>query len=132
MDWVKLLQEIFYVCVIPLLGVLTTYLVQYLKAKGNQIADSTDNALASKYIKMLTETICTCVEATNQTYVESLKKTGAFDEAAQKEAFNKTKEAVMNILSDEAKKYLANIYGDLDQFIESMIEAQVKLAKKSS
>jgi len=65
MDWVKLLQEIFYVCVIPLLGVLTTYLVQYLKAKGNQIADSTDNALASKYIKMLTETICTCVEATN-------------------------------------------------------------------
>lgn len=132
MDWVKLLQEIFYVCVIPLLGVLTTYLVQYLKAKGNQIADSTDNALASKYIKMLTETICTCVEATNQTYVEALKKTGAFDEAAQKEAFNKTKDAVMNILSDEAKKYLANIYGDLDQFIESMIEAQVKLAKKSS
>lgn len=132
MDWVKLLQEIFYVCVIPLLGVLTTYLVQYLKAKGNQIADSTDNALASKYIKMLTETICTCVEATNQTYVEALKKTGAFDEAAQKEAFNKTKEAVMNILSDEAKKYLASIYGDLDQFIESMIEAQVKLAKKSS
>ncbi len=132
MDWIKLLQEIFYVCVIPLLGVLTTYLVQYLKAKGNQIADSTDNALASKYIKMLTETICTCVEATNQTYVEALKKAGAFDEAAQKEAFNKTKEAVMNILSDEAKKYLANIYGDLDQFIESMIEAQVKLAKKSS
>lgn len=132
MDWIKLLQEIFYVCVIPLLGVLTTYLVQYLKAKGNQIADSTDNALASKYIKMLTETICTCVEATNQTYVEALKKTGAFDEAAQKEAFNKTKEAVMNILSDEAKKYLASIYGDLDQFIESMIEAQVKLAKKSS
>lgn len=132
MDWIKLLQEIFYVCVIPLLGVLTTYLVQYLKAKGNQIADSTDNALASKYIKMLIETICTCVEATNQTYVEALKKAGAFDEAAQKEAFNKTKEAVMNILSDEAKKYLASIYGDLDQFIESMIEAQVKLAKKSS
>lgn len=132
MDWIKLLQEIFYVCVIPLLGVLTTYLVQYLKAKGNQIADSTDNALASKYIKMLTETICTCVEATNQTYVEALKKAGAFDEAAQKEAFNKTKEAVMNILSDEAKKYLTSIYGDLDQFIESMIEAQVKLAKKSS
>jgi len=38
----------------------------------------------------------------------------------------------MNILSDEAKKYLASIYGDLDKFIESMIEAQVKLAKKNS
>lgn len=132
MDWMKLLQEIFYVCVIPLLGVLTTYLVQFLKAKGNQIAENTDNVLATKYIKMLTETICTCVEATNQTYVEALKKAGSFDEAAQKEAFNKTKDAVLNILSDEAKEYLISIYGDLDKFLENMIEAQVKRAKKSS
>lgn len=132
MDWMKLLQEIFYVCVIPLLGVLTTYLVQFLKVKGNQIAESVDNDLATKYIKMLTETICTCVEETNQTYVDALKKAGTFDAEAQKEAFKKSKDAVMKILSEEAKEYLASIYGDLDKFIESMIEAQVKQAKKSS
>lgn len=132
MDWMKLLQEIFYVCVIPLLGVLTTYLVQFLKIKGNQIAESVDNDLATKYIKMLTETICTCVEETNQTYVDALKKDGAFDAEAQKEAFMKCKDAVMTILSEEAKEYLSSIYGDLDKFIESMIEAQVKQSKKSS
>lgn len=132
MDWMKLLQEIFYVCVIPLLGVLTTYLIQFLKVKGNQIAESVDNDLAAKYIKMLTETICTCVEETNQTYVDALKKAGTFDAEAQKEAFTKCKDAVMKILSNEAKEYLASIYGDLDKFIESMIEAQVKQAKKSS
>lgn len=132
MDWMKFLQEIFYVCVIPLLGVLTTYLIQFLKVKGNQIAESVDNELAAKYIKMLAETICTCVEETNQTYVDALKKAGTFDEEAQKEAFTKCKDAVMKILSNEAKEYLASIYGDLDKFIESMIEAQVKQAKKSS
>ena len=132
MDWMKLLQEIFYVCVIPLLGVLTTYLVQFLKIKGNQITESIDNDLAAKYIRMLTETICSCVEETNQTYVDALKKAGTFDEKAQKEAFEKSKEAVMKILNEDAKNYLANIYGDLDKLIESMIEAQVKRAKKSS
>lgn len=126
MDWMKMLQEIFYVCIIPLLGVLTGYLVSFLKAKGNQIAENADNALATKYIKMLTETICTCVVATNQTYVEALKKEGKFDAEAQKKAFQMTYDAVMNILSKEAKEYLQNIYGDLNVFLTNMIEAQVK------
>lgn len=126
MDWMKMLQEIFYVCIIPLLGVLTGYLVSFLKAKGNQMAENADNALASKYIKMLTETICTCVVATNQTYVEALKKEGKFDAEAQKKAFQMTYDAVMSILSKEAKDYLQNIYGDLDTFLTNAIEAQVK------
>lgn len=129
MDWIKLLQEIFSVCIIPLLGVLTGYLVAFLKAKGNQIADNADNVLATKYIKMLTETICTCVIATNQTYVEALKKQGKFDAEAQKKAFQMTYDAVMNILSEEAKEYLKNIYGDLDAFLTNAIEAQVKNSK---
>jgi hypothetical protein len=36
---------------------------------------------------MATDTITNCVIATNQTYVNSLKEQGKFDEAAQKEAF---------------------------------------------
>lgn len=129
MDWSNIIQQIFYVCIIPLLGILTTYIVQYLKAKGNQIAESADNAQTSKYIKMLTDTICNCVQATNQTYVEALKKAGSFDKAAQEEAFQKTYDAVMTILSDDAKVYLTNIYGDLDIYLKTMIEAQVKQNK---
>ena len=36
---------------------------------------------------MLSETITKCVVATNQTYVETLKKQGKFDKEAQKIAF---------------------------------------------
>lgn len=129
MDWTEVLQEIFYVCIIPLLGVLTGYLVQFLKAKGAQIAGNTDSTLAAKYIKMLTDTVCTCVVATNQTYVEALKKEGKFDAAAQKKAFQMTYNTVLGILSEDAKEYLTNLYGDLDTFLTNKIEEQVKSNK---
>lgn len=129
MEWMVLLYQIFELCVIPLLGVLTMYLVQFIKIKSQEIADKTDSELADKYIQMLTDTITTCVIATNQTYVESLKKQGKFDAEAQKEAFNLTYNAVMAVLTDEAKHYLVAIYGDLNAYITTRIEAEVNVSK---
>lgn len=129
MDWMVMLYQIFELCVIPLLGVLTMYLVQFIKAKSQEISDKTDSELADKYIQMLTDTITTCVIATNQTYVESLKKQGKFDAEAQKEAFNLTYNAVMAVLTDEAKHYLVAIYGDLNAYITTRIEAEVNVSK---
>ena len=129
MEWMALLYQIFELCVSPLLGVLTMYLVQYIKMKSKEIADKTDNDLADKYIQMLADTITTCVIATNQTYVEALKKQGKFDKEAQKEAFKLTYNAVMAVLTDEAKHYLAAIYGDLTAYITTRIEAEVNVSK---
>ena len=129
MEWMALLYQIFDLCVIPLLGVLTMYLVQFIRLKSQEITDKTDSDLADKYIQMLTDTITTCVIATNQTYVESLKKQGKFDAEAQKEAFNLTYNAVMAVLTDEAKHYLAAIYGDLTAYITTRIEAEVNVSK---
>ena len=129
MDWMLMLYQIFELCVIPLLGVLTMYLVQYIKIKSQEIADKTDSDLADKYIQMLADTITTCVIATNQTYVESLKRQGKFDAKAQKEAFNLTYDAVMAVLTDEAKHYLTAIYGDLTAYITTRIEAEVNVSK---
>ena len=78
---------------------------------------------------MLTNTISQCVIATNQTYVESLKKEGKFDLEAQKIAFNKTKTSVLQLLSAEAKIYLTTVVGDLDSYIDNIIEAEVNLNK---
>lgn len=129
MEWMALLYKIFELCVIPLLGVLTMYLVQFIRMKSKEITDKTDSELADKYIQMLTDTITTCVIATNQTYVESLKKQGKFDAEAQKEAFNLTYNAVMAVLTEEAKRYLAAIYGDLTAYITTRIEAEVNVSK---
>ena len=129
MEWMALLYQIFDLCVIPLLGILTMYLVQFIRLKSQEITDKTDSDLADKYIQMLTDTITTCVIATNQTYVESLKTQGKFDAEAQKEAFNLTYNAVMAVLTDEAKHYLAAIYGDLTAYITTRIEAEVNVSK---
>ena len=130
MDWLNLLTQIFEVCIIPLLGILTTYIVKYIQVKSAEITEKTDNAIIDKYTVMLADTISACVLATNQTYVEALKKQGSFDAEAQKTAFNMTLNAVMNILSDDAKKYLSEAFGDLNAYITSQIEASVNMNKK--
>ena len=129
MEWMSLLYQIIEVCVIPLLGILTAYIVKYINAKSEEIQIQIDNDLADKYVNMLAETITACVIATNQTYVESLKKQGKFDTEAQKKAFNQTYNAVMAVLTNEAKLYLTNIYGDLAAYITARIEAEVNISK---
>lgn len=129
MEWLPLLYQILEVCVIPLLGILTAYLVKYIKAKSAEIQIKVDNDTADKYINMLSDTITACVIATNQTYVEALKKNNAFTAEAQKEAFKLTYDAVMAVLTEEAEKCLSEIYGDLAAYITTKIEAEVNLSK---
>lgn len=129
MEWLVILGQIFEVCIIPLLGVATAYLVSFLKTKRDDlVAKSTNNTL-DKYIYKLHETIEDCVIATNQTYVETLKAQGAFDAEAQKVAFTKTYEAVLAILSDDAIEYLQSAIGDLSGYITTKIEATVNKEK---
>ena len=129
MDWLSLVSDIFEVCVLPLLGVLTMYIVKFIQVKSEEITGKVDNDLADKYIQMAAMTIESCVIATNQTYVDALKNAGKFDAEAQKTAFNMTKNAVMTILSDEAKKYLENAVGDLNEYITQLIDATVNVNK---
>lgn len=129
MEWLPLLYQILEICIIPLLGILTTYIVKYIKAKSAEIQVKVDNDTADKYIAMLSDTITACVIATNQTYVEALKKNNAFTAEAQKQAFKLTYDAVMAVLTDEAEKCLSEVYGDLAAYITAKIEAEVNLSK---
>jgi hypothetical protein len=129
MDWLEILYKVFELCLIPLLAYGTTWLVKWLKAKESEINNKLDNETAEKYISMVAQTITDCVIATNQTYVESLKKQGSFDVEAQKIAFQKTYEAVMAVLSDDAKEYLTALYGDATAYLTARIEAEVNLQK---
>lgn len=129
MEWLSLAYEILQVCVIPLLGVLTAYAIKFINFKSLEIQNQIDNDLTDKYIAMIADTISACVMATNQTYVEVLKKQNAFTAEAQKEAFNLTYNAVMSILTNDAKDYLAEIYGDVSAYITNKIEAEVNINK---
>ena len=125
MEWMVILQQIFEMCIVPLLGIITVYIVNYIKAKTAELNTSNTNEILVKYLTMLSDTVCDCVIATNQTYVNALKAQGKFDAEAQKVAFEMTYQAIIAVLSDDAKTYLTNMYGDLTIFITNMIEAEV-------
>lgn len=129
MEWLNILAEFIELFLIPIAGLLTVYLVVLIKNKTKQITDKTDSDLADKYINMLSDTITTCVMATNQTYVSNLKKDNMFDKEAQKTALNMTADAVKQILSADAQKYLNETYGDVSALILQKIEAEVAKSK---
>lgn len=125
----ELLYSIFELCIVPLLGVLTAYIVSYIRAKTKELTEISKNDTLDKYLVMLAETVSRCVIATNQTYVDSLKAQGQFDATAQKIAFTMTLDSVMKIMGEEAILYLSEACGDLSAYITNMIEAEVKIQK---
>lgn len=125
----ELLNQLFEIVLIPLLGALTVYAVKWINAKAEQVKTDIDNTVLDKYLDMLSETITKCVIATNQTYVEALKKEGSFDAEAQKIAFEKTYDAVMAIISVEAIDYMTEAVGDFETFLMQSIEAEVNFNK---
>lgn len=129
MEWMEMAQQIFELVIIPLLVVLSTYFIKFINAKSNELINRVDNEKHDKYVLMLQETVTDCVLTTTQTYVDALKGQNAFDLEAQKKAFEMTKTAVLAILTDDAKDYLASALGDFDQYLTTLIEAQVQVNK---
>ena len=127
----EILQQIFELCVIPLLGILTTYLVKLIRKKNEELDAKVSKEVSKKYIDMLADTITDCIISTNQTYVDALKAANAFDKEAQKKAFELTYNKIMNVLTEDAKEYLTTIYGDLEIYITTKIESEVKLYKEA-
>ncbi len=130
LDWLDILYKVFEVAIIPILAAATMYLVTLIKAKKQELLEKTKNETTKKYIEMLDKTITDCVIATNQTYVEALKKQGSFDVEAQKKAFQLTYDAVMAILTDDANEYLTEAIKDLNAYITTKIESQVVVVKQ--
>lgn len=129
MEWLEIAQQVVNVCIIPLLGIATAYFIKWIRAKEEEVLVKVENDTADKYIAMVAQTITDCVIATNQTYVEALKKDNAFTKEAQEIAFQKTLDAVLAVLSEDAKDYLAALYGDATAYLTTRIEAEVNLQK---
>lgn len=126
---IKTLVDIIAEPVLIAVGGLLVYSVK----KGIQyLQEKLDNECATKYLEMAKETIITCVTATNQSYVDSLKNNGAFDKNAWVTAFEKSKNNVLKLLSETQKEVISEIYGDVDAWINTQIEATVRQLKQEA
>lgn len=114
-----------------LFTVLAKFLISFINSKIQEAKAKTDSQILQKYLDMINSTITDCVIATNQTYVEALKNKDMFDAVAQREAFNKTLEAVKTLLTEEAIAYLQTLTDDTDLYLTTLIEAEVNKNKGS-
>jgi hypothetical protein len=129
MNWTEIIERAFELLIYPMISALSIYLINLASAKIAELKQKAKNDEQKKYLDMLDNTITSAVMATTQTYVDSLKKQGKFDEEAQKVAFKQTYDAVVAVLSADASKYLSEIVGDLQAYITTKIEATVGQTK---
>ena len=133
MEFSEMLNYVLYVILTIILPVVAKYAVDLIKTKiseSNIIMDATHNEDLSKIVEGALSDVMDAVLYINQIYVDSLKSSGKFDKKAQAEAFNRAYVEAMNMISDEAKKVIEQLYGSFDKWLKLKIESSVNMAKK--
>ena len=97
-----------------------------------------DQTLA-KHLTAITQIVTDAVMNVFQSFVETLKNNGNFDEAAQKEAKDRALDIIMKQLTPELKDYITANFGDLTEWLSNKIESVIyglkatnKIAVKSN
>lgn len=120
--FINILAAVVTCIILPLISFLGVKLTEWLNTK---IKNEKGQAL----IKKATDIVLNAVRCVFQSYVEALKKSGGFDQKAQIYAFNLAKDIALKQLGDDAKNYIAQNYGDLEEWLKIEIEASINLLK---
>lgn len=118
------------VVIIPILGIITKYIVMLLKSKVTELEHRVNNDTLSKYLNLAEDAIETAVISVNQTFVDTMKKQGTFDQAAMEKSFYIAKNKALAIMGASAQNALSAAYKDIDAWLDSKIELYVNQNKK--
>lgn len=129
MDMEHVMDLVWELILIPALGVLGVYIVNFIKAKTEKLKAEVNNEQINKYISLAENAISKAVIAVNQTYVETLKKQGCFDEEAQIHAFESAKEMALAMMTEEVKVIVSHAVADFDTWVDTTIENMVSANK---
>ena len=99
-----------------------TQLIKFINSKIK-------NNESAKLLGDATTIVLNAIRSVFQTFVESLKTSGKFDNAAQSEVLKKAKDIALSQMSDEVKTYIQNNYGDIQVWIKNQIEATINFLK---
>ena len=132
MEWMKIIEDVILLVLVPLFGIGIRALVLFLKEKTAEISDRGLAEMLDRYIAYGEDVINSVVKYVAQTYVDALKAQGAFDKEAQEIAFARAKEAILKLLNEDAKEAIASVYGDIDEWIKTRIEQACRDLKQST
>ena len=123
MDWKEILTYILSAAIAALISYLSERLIVLINQK-------IQNQKASKALSEAVELVVNAVKATQQEYVDELKKAGTFDTGAQKIALEMAIKKVRANMSVETEKYLTANADDLNDWIADMIHSVIYDMKK--
>lgn len=125
----EFLWVLFQVVLVPAVPVLLKILYNFVVAYTTEKSEKIQNEKVKGYVNEAVKAVMTAVTSTFQTYVDSLKKQGKFDEEAQKTAFNTAKNTALLLLTQDMRDAITTVYGDFDTWLAKTIE-QLVLANK--
>lgn len=123
------IQEIIINAILLLVPVLVGYLATFIKKKTDELQNKINKDEVNKYIDILESTVVNVVTCVQETFVQTLKNKGEFNEEFAIEAYEKAKTDILNILGEAGVATLQTAYGDIDVLLKVLIEAAVKKIK---
>ena len=124
-----LLNELLIAVITAAIPVLAGFLISFINKVKENAAANTDDVKKQGYIAEISAAVTDAVAATSQTFVDGLKKAGAFDGEAQREAAKMALDICVSSLSASAVSFIETVYGDLGEYLVSRIEAEVRRQK---
>lgn len=118
----NILSVVITAVVLPLISLGGTQLIKLINSKIK-------NDTAAKLLTEATTVVTNAVRCVFQTYVESLKAEGKFDAQSQEIAFKKARDITLSQLSETAKEYIKNNFGNINEWVNTQIEASINLLK---
>lgn len=109
--------------------VLTAYACKLINKAAGWFSAKTQSRTVEKYAYEIADVISTSVTYASQTYVDALKKGGTFSKEEQITAFNLAFETAQGMLTEGAKEFITEAYGDVNAYLTAKIEAEVNARK---
>lgn len=108
---------------------VSALIVSAIKKITESLVEKSKSEVTDRILIEISDCAQDAVLATSQTYVDALKAAGTFDEAAQKKALAMALAALTGSLTQSAKDFIVENFGDLTTYLTGRIEAEVKRQK---
>lgn len=112
-----------------MIAAILVFVAKWFHIKCQELKAKTDNETLKALIDKVDYIVQLCVEATNQTFVDDLKKNDNFTDENKTKAFDKTFQSIENMLTEEDRQQIVDNFGDLSTFLQTSVENYIKNSK---
>lgn len=127
----EFLSALLQAVLIAAVPVLSAFAAKGFVALAKYLGVKMENATLAKYGQEIAQAVATAVTYVSQTYVDELKKSGTFTQENQKIAIEKALEVAKQQLTQQALDFISTAYGDITQYLTSLLEAEVRNQKST-